>query len=109
MNSRISRIQRKQVYKTGSVFSVGPNAARYVVLLLLAVLSLLYLVQSAQGSDSAIKLRDAQKQSTEADKVFDTLVVQERRTRSLQTLSDTATKQGLVPIGETPETLNVTP
>ncbi|QQG49974.1 MAG: hypothetical protein HZB70_00055 [Candidatus Berkelbacteria bacterium] len=107
--NQISRIQRRRVYKTGNVFSVGPTASRYLILVILAVLSLLYLVQSAQGSDTAIQLRDAQKQVTEADRVFDTLVIQERRTRSLQNLTDAANKQGLVPAGGNPETLNVTP
>jgi len=107
MNSRVTRIQRRKVYKSGTIFSIGPNATRYIILMVLAVLSLLYLVQSAQGSDTAIQLRDRQKQVTEADRVFDTLVIQERRTRSLQSLTESANKQGLVPIPATPETLNV--
>lgn len=102
-----SGIQRRRVYKSGAVFSVGPTATRYLVLLVLAVLSLLYLVQSAQGSDAALKLRDTQEKLTESDRVFDTLVIQERRTRSLQNLSESATKQGLVPLGAAPETLEV--
>lgn len=104
-----SRIQRRTVYKSGTVFSVGPTAARYLVLIVLAVLSLLYLVQSAQGSDRALELRDTQKSITEAERVFDTLVIQERRTRSLQTLSDSAAKQGLVPVTGTQEVLEVAP
>lgn len=104
-----SRIQRRTVYKSGTVFSVGPTAARYLVLVVLAVLSLLYLVQSAQGSDRALELRDTQKSVTEAERVFDTLVIQERRIRSLQTLSETATKQGLVPATGNQEVLEVTP
>ncbi len=104
-----SRIQRRKVYKSGTVFSVGPAATRYLVLVILAVLSLLYLVQAAQGSDRAIELRNTQKSITEAERVFDTLVIQERRTRSLQTLSESATKQGLTPTVGAPETLEVTP
>lgn len=107
--NQISRIQRRKVYKSGTVFSVGPTASRYLVLMVLAVLSLLYLVQSAQGSDTAIQLRDTQKKVTDADRVFDTLVIQERRTRSLQTLTESANKQGLVPLGAAPETLTVSP
>lgn len=104
-----NRIQRRTVYKSGTVFSVGPTAARYLILVVLAVLSLLYLVQSAQGSDRAIGLRDTQKSITETERVFDTLVIQERRTRSLQTLSQSATTQGLVPATENQEVLNVAP
>jgi len=104
-----SRIQRRSVYKSGTVFSIGPTATRYLILMTLAVLSLLYLVQSAQGADRGIELRDTQKSITEAERVFDTLVIQERRTRSLQTLTESATKQGLVPSTGTPEVLNVTP
>jgi hypothetical protein len=106
MNQRIG-IQRRRVYKSGTVFSIGPTATRYLVLVVLAVLSLLYLVQSAQGSDAALKLRDTQEQLTESDRVFDTLVIQERRTRSLQNLTDSASKQGLVPLDGAPETLTV--
>lgn len=107
MNS--TRIQRRTVYKSGTVFSVGPTATRYLVLFVLAILSLLYLVQSAQGSDRAIELRDTQKAVTEAERVFDTLVIQERRTRSLQTLSESAAQQGLVPISGSQEVLEVAP
>ncbi len=107
--NRTSRINRRTVYKSGSVFSVGPAASRYIVLMVLAVLSLLYLVQSAQGSDKAIELRNTQKSMTEAERVFDTLVIQERRTRSLQTLSESARDQGLVPIGSAPPVLEVAP
>jgi hypothetical protein len=105
--NRTSRIQRRRVYKSGTLFSIGPSAARYLVLVVLAVLSLLYLVQSAQGSDTAIQLRDTQRKISETDRAFDTLVVQERRTRSLQNLSDTAAKEGLTPIGSSLETLTV--
>ncbi len=106
--NRVSRIQRRRsVYKSGTLFSIGPNTARYLVLVVLAVLSLLYLVQSAQGSDTAIHTRDTQRKISDVDRAFDTLVVQERRTRSLQNLSDAASKEGLTPIGSNLETLTV--
>lgn len=108
MQLRRTRLYRKQVYKTGTIFSIGPTTARYLVLLLLAVFSLLYLVQSAQGSDKALELRRQEEKQTDLQKELTTLEVQSSRLQSLQNLSQSANNQGLVPITN-PESITVTP
>lgn len=109
MNLRRTRIYRKQIYKTGSVFNVGPTTARYLVLLLLAVFSLLYLVQSAQGSDKAIRLRNEESKQKELQQELTSLEVQNSRLQSLQNLSQTAIQQGLIPVTEVPGTIEISP
>lgn len=108
MHLRQTRIYRRQVYKTGTIFSVGPTTARYLILLLLGVFSLLFLVQSTQGAQTSSQIRtqdDLQKQQSQE---MTTLEVQSSRLQSLQNLNQTAQTQGLVPIGN-PETLDLAP
>lgn len=100
---------RRQVYKTGRAFSVGPTAARYLILMLLAVFSLLFLIEAAQGSDGLIELRGLEKNKEELNKELTTLQVNASRLQSLQTLRDSATAQGLVPVEGSLETVDITP
>lgn len=106
MNFQKYRSHRRQVYKTGTIFGVGPNTARYLGLILLSVFSLLFLIQSAQGSDRALELRQLEEKKLELEKDLATLEVNATRWQSLQILNESATKQGLVPITSI-ETLNV--
>ncbi len=104
MHLQRNRIYRKQVYKTGSIFSVGPTTARYLVLLLLGVFSLLFLVQATQGAQMSVDIRAEDKLEGDQSKEMTTLEVQSSRLQSLQNLNQFAASQGLIPIG-TPETL----
>jgi len=97
---------RRQAYKTGGVFRIGPTTARYVVLSLLAVFSLFYLIQTAQGADSAIQLREIKTDKDGLDKELSTLKINASRIRSLQNLEESATQQGLVPIEDNAPVLN---
>ncbi|MEX0594632.1 MAG: hypothetical protein WD157_00845 [Patescibacteria group bacterium] len=92
MQLRQSQIQRRQAYKSGSVFRIGPTTARYAVLALLAVFSLFYLIQSAQGADSAIELRKLKNQKDTLDQELSTLKINDSRIRSLQNLESSAQK-----------------
>jgi hypothetical protein len=107
MPLRQQRLRRQQAYKSGSVFSVGPTTARYLILTLLAVFSLMYLIQSAQGSDSIIELRNLEQQKSELGKELTTLKVNDSRIRSLQNLQNSANEQGLVPIDGSAESITV--
>lgn len=109
MSLRRNPVYRRNVYKTGGVFSVGPTTVRYLVLLLLAIFSLLYLVQSAQGADKTIELRNLTDKQAGLDQELTTLEINASRWQSLQNLSGSAANQGLVPIGSNPESITVTP
>ena len=98
MHLRQNRVQRRRAYKSGSVFKVGPTTARYAILAMLAVFSLLYLIQSAQGADSTIELRKLKTQKDTLDKELSTLKINDSRIRSLQNLEQSANEQGLVSI-----------
>ena len=98
MHLRQAGVRRRQAYKSGSVFKVGPTTARYAVLALLAVFSLFYLIQSAQGADSAIELRKVKTEKDTLDKELSTLKINDSRIRSLQNLEASALKQGLIPV-----------
>jgi hypothetical protein len=104
-----SRIRRRQVYKSGGVFSIGPNAFRYFVLVLIAVFSLFYLIQSAQGSDYLIEIRRLEDTKDSLTKEMTTLKVNDSRIRSLQNLQQSASSQGLVPISGITESITVKP
>lgn len=109
MNRHLNRRTpaRRTAYQTGSNFSIGPTTARYLILLMLAVFSLFYLIQSAQGADKGIEIRQLEQQKTELDKELTTLEVNASRWQSLQNLNQAASSQGLVPIGNSVETLQV--
>ena len=98
---------RRQAYKTGSSFSVGPLAARYLILMLLAVFSLMFLIESAQGSNGIMQLRNLQNQQSDLSKQATTLQVNASREQSLQTLSQSASAQGLVPLDSSLNTITV--
>ena len=100
---------RRQAYKSGSVFSVGPTTARYLILILLAVFSLLFLIESAQGSSGLLQLRNLENQKTDLNKELTTLQVNASRLQSLQTLNQSATTQGLVPVSGSADTITVPP
>jgi hypothetical protein len=107
MQLRNNRLQRRQAYKTGSVFRIGPTTARYAVLALLAVFSLFYLIQSAQGADLGIELREIKTEKDSLDKELSTLKIQDSRIRSLQNLEESADKEGLVPVGNDIEVITL--
>jgi len=109
MQLRKNRTYRRQVYKTGNSFSVGPTTVRYLTLLLLAVFSLLYLVQSAQGSSKALEIRNLDEKRGDLDKELSTLEVNASRWQSLNNLNQSAAKQQLVPTDGTVETITLTP
>ncbi len=102
-------LHRRQVYKTGSSFSIGPTTARYLILILLAVFSLMFLIESAQGSDSLIQLRNLNGQKDSINKDLQTLQVNASRLQSLQSLSTSAASQGLVPLDSSVDTITVAP
>lgn len=109
MQIRRQRNVRRQAYQSGSSFSVGPTTIRYIILLILAVFSLMYLIQSAQGADKIVELRGLEKQKTQLNKDFSTLQVNASRLQSLQNLQDSANKEGLTPLPNTVPTIDSNP
>lgn len=107
MQLRKNQIQRRQAYKTGSSLGIGPTTARYLILTLLAVFSLMYLIQSAQGSDGLIELRKLTETHDTLSKELTTLKVNDSRIRSLQNLQQSANNQGLVPVQGSVESVTV--
>ena len=87
--------------------SIGPTTARYLILVLLAIFSLLYLIQAAQGANSTINLQGLQKQKTSQDQEMTTLQVNASRLQSVDSLNQVASQQGLVPIENNPQTITV--
>lgn len=100
---------RRQAYKSGSVFSVGPTTARYLILILLAVFSLLFLIESAQGSNGLLQIRSLENQKSDLNKERATLQANASRWESLQTIGQSATTQGLVPVSGPADTITVPP
>lgn len=107
MPLRQKQYYNRRAYKSGSVFSVGPTTARYLILVLLAVFSLLYLIQAAQGASTTINLQDLAKKKTGLDQEMTTLQVNASRLQSLDSLNQAASTQGLVPIENNPATVTV--
>jgi len=107
VNLRQSTTYRKRIYKTGTVVSVGPTAAKYLVIVLLGVFSLLFIVQTAQGSDMALQIRNENDAQSIIEQELTTLEVQSSRLQTLEVLKKSAASQRLVPIGETSESIVV--
>jgi len=102
------RQYRRQLYKTGTIFSIGPTAVRYLVLLLLGVFSMLFLVQSTEGAQISTDISNQDSLQTSQRQELTTLTIQQSRLQSLQAANQAAATAGDVPIGN-PETLTVTP
>lgn len=98
---------RRQVVKTGTVVNIGPTAARYLIIVLIAVFSLLYLVQSTQGATKIVELRGVEKKRDELTKEISTLEINVGRLKSIQKLNETATSTGLVPVPNETETVTL--
>lgn len=96
---RKNRVYRRQIYRTGSSFRLGPTAVRYLIMILVAVFSLLYFFQSAQAGDRTIELRRLEEEQQSLDKELNTLQMNASRLQSLKSLNEAATAQGLVPVG----------
>jgi len=107
MTPRSPQITRRQVYKSGSTIGIGPLTVRYLTLALLGILSLLFLVQSAQGADKGIRLREIDQKKSEWDKKNASLQVEVSRIKALEHLSDSAAQQGLVPQGDITDSVTV--
>ncbi|MBI4948493.1 hypothetical protein HY844_03010 [Candidatus Berkelbacteria bacterium] len=99
---------RRGIYKSGSVFSIGPTTARYVIILFIGLFTLMYLIEAAQGSDKKIEINVIENQKIELNKELKTLELNASRLQSTTRLSESATKQGLVSVGDTLETITVT-
>lgn len=108
MHLRQNRVYRRRIYKTGSIFSVGPTTARYLILLLLGVFSLLFLVQSTQGAQTSVEIRKQDSIQADQRQELTTLEVQSGRLQSLQNANKFALEAGMIPAGN-PETLTVSP
>lgn len=63
---------------------------------MLAVFCLLYLVQTAQGSDMSMQMRNLADEKKELQEESSTLTVNASRLQSLQKLSESAAGQGMV-------------
>lgn len=98
---------RRAAYKSGSVFSVGPTTVRYVILMLLAVFSVLFLIEAAQGSDGLIELRRLEDKKKDLNQELTTLQVNASRLQSVQSLMGSAATQGLVSVATSLETVTV--
>lgn len=99
--------RRSTAYKSGSVFSIGPTTVRYLILMLLAVFSVLFLIEAAQGSDGAIELRKLEDRKKDLNQELTTLQVNASRLQSVQALSQSASTRGLVPVDKSLETITV--
>lgn len=100
---------RRRIIKTNTKIGLGPMAVRYVVLILLGVLSVLYLIQTAQGAEKRTEISNQEDQKTEINKKLKTLEIDASRLQSLDKLSNSAATQGLVPTGNITESITVKP
>lgn len=99
--------RRSTAYKSGSVFSIGPTTVRYLILMLLAVFSVLFLIEAAQGSDGVLELRRLEDKKKDLNQELTTLQVNASRLQSVQALTNSAAAQGLVPVEKSLETITV--
>ena len=104
-----SQPYRRRYYKTGRAFSVGPLAARYLTLILLAIFSLMFLVQSTQAANYTFGKHQLEVEQKGLKQELTTLEANASRWQSIKTLTDSATAGGLVPVGADIGSLTVTP
>lgn len=99
---------RRQILRTSRSVRIGPAVTKVLTLVLLAVFTIFYLLQSAYSSNSIIQLRELEQERSDLNKEISTLEINVNRLQSLQKLSDSAKELGLVP-AEGPATIITLP
>lgn len=104
-----SQPYRRRYYKTGRLFRVGPLAARYLTLILLAIFSLMFLVQSTQAANYTFQKHQLDLEKKSLEQELTTLEANASRWQSIKSLIEAANSQGLAPVGAVIEPIIVAP
>lgn len=99
---------KRTAYKTarGSL-KLGPVMAKSFMLFAIAAFTMLFLVQTSEGSNTYSSIRSLERQKEELQKEYSSLEVNATRLKSLQTLEESGEKLGLVPVESTSGSIEV--
>ncbi|MCX6808637.1 MAG: hypothetical protein NTW50_03140 [Candidatus Berkelbacteria bacterium] len=80
-------------------FSVGPTAIRFVTIIIIAVLAVVYLSQSTAGASRSVKLNDLQSKQDSLSLEKERLEAEQTRLKSLQSVDQGVANQGMEQVG----------
>lgn len=84
----------------GREIVIGPNAIKFVAIIIFAVLALVYLAQSTAGANRSIKVREFTEQKNRLTLEKERLEVEQTRLKSLREIDNGTEKNVLEPASE---------
>ena len=96
---------RQRIIKRQDV-TVGPVAIKFITIFVLALLTLIYLIQSTRGATQQLKLTGLEEHKKELQNERSEIELEAIRLKSLQNLKDKAKNFKLEPVTETENMTN---
>lgn len=100
VNSRSAVNRRKRTIKKQPV-SMGPGALRFITIFILAILTIIYLVQSTKGSTKQIEISDIQDKTETLKSQRQDIGLEAVRLKSLQNLNQNPEASGYEQVTQT--------
>ncbi len=100
MNSRSVANRRKRTLKKQSV-SMGPGALRFITIFILAVLTIIYLIQSTKGSTKQMEITNIQDKTETLKSQRQDIGIEAVRLKSLQKLNTNPDMSGYESVANT--------
>jgi len=94
-NSNAIGVRKKTI---GREIVIGPNAIKFVAIVIFAILALVYLAQSTSGANRSIKISDLEGRKSQLELEKERLAVEQTRLKSLKEIDSTTNKENLEPI-----------
>lgn len=93
---RIRNVRPRTV--TGSGFAFGPVTLKFITIIVLALLTLIYLIQSTKGSGKVLQVTDLEQKKEALENQREDLELEAVRLKTLQRLKDATRKFNLEPV-----------
>ncbi|MDO8513127.1 MAG: hypothetical protein Q7S37_01360 [bacterium] len=98
LNSRVSSRRRHRTIKKQSV-AMGPGALRFITIFILALLTLIYLIQSTKGSTKQMEITKLEDRAELLKNERQDIQIEAVRLKSLQNLKNNPDLSGFEQIG----------
>lgn len=98
-NSNTAELGRKK--KTfARAITIGPNAIRFITIIIVAVLAVVYLSQSTAGAGRSIRIQNIQTQKNDLELEKERLEAEQTRLKALKEIDNSIEKPALQPISQ---------
>jgi hypothetical protein len=84
----------------GREIVIGPNAIKFVAIIIFAILALVYLAQSTAGANRSVKVRDMEDRKAKLELEEERLQVEQTRLKSLKEIESGIEKPTMEPVSQ---------